>query len=384
MSVALFLEALENAFATGSFVRLTFARPTGDESRKSLHFRPITLRGEDVIQVTHRHPTRDEVENIPVTQAISVAGEVLGSHFQDGHLEAGGTAYLLRFSRKGAPHFSRRKLQATSAVLLEHDRKKTRALDPAALPWLADLGLADRQGRILPTRAAKWRQVERFVELIQHAWRDVSWNESRPVQIYDMGSGKGYLTFAVEAWFTDVSQTDVQVHGIEQRPELVELCNSIAAKNGRTHLQFEPGQIGDTTFTQLDVLIALHACDTATDDALALGIRHQAQMIVCAPCCQHEFREKMPGTDAVAGLLQHGLFRQRQAALLTDTLRTLLLEREGYNVRVVEFVSSEHTDKNLLLIATRSSKKSSSAQQNIDQLKALFGLPTLHLEQLLS
>lgn len=383
MSTSLLLGEIEKALRNEKFHRLTLARPVSTELRKNLIFRPTLIRETVLIQVTHRYPTRDEVENLTSSEILKLIPTLLGTHFRDAHLETDDTAISLRFSRKGEPHLSRRKLASSKTISIGHDRQKTQQLDSAKLPWLIDLGLADAQGRILPSRSAKWRQVDRFIELIAHAWRDVSWNDARPLEIYDMGCGKGYLTFAVEAWFTDVSKTPVQVNGIEQRPELVAFCNAVAVKHHRTHLHFQPGQIGDTPFTNLDVLIALHVCNTATDDALALGIRHNAEMIVCAPCCQHELREKMAGTDSVAGLLDHGLFRQRQAVLLTDVLRTLILEREGYAVRVVEFVSSEHTDKNLLLIATRSSRKSTSAQTRIDQLKTIFGLPTFHLETLL-
>ena len=383
MSTSLLLGEIEKALRNEKFHRLTLARPVFTELRKNLILRPTLIRETVLIQVTHRYPTRDEVENLTSSEILKLIPTLLGTHFRDAHLETDDTAISLRFSRKGEPHLSCRKIASSKTISIGHDRQKTQQLDSAKLPWLIDLGLADAQGRILPSRSAKWRQVDRFIELIAHAWRDVSWNDARPLEIYDMGCGKGYLTFAVESWFTDISKTPVQVNGIEQRPELVAFCNAVAVKHHRTHLHFQPGQIGDTPFTNLDVLIALHACNTATDDALALGIRHNAEMIVCAPCCQHELREKMAGSDSVAGLLDHGLFRQRQAVLLTDVLRTLILEREGYAVRVVEFVSSEHTDKNLLLIATRSSRKSTSAQTRIDQLKTIFGLPTFHLETLL-
>ncbi len=384
MSAAAFLGELDRSLETRKFHRLTLARPANGETRKNLLLRPANIRGESMIQLTHRYPTRDEVENLTPVESHRTVSALLGKHFLDAHLETEDSAISLRYSRKGAPRLSRKKLQTNKPISAGHDRQKARLLNPMQLSWLADLGLAETHGNILPSRSAKWRQVERFVELISHAWRDVSWSGERPLEVFDMGCGKGYLTFAVESWFSDVNGTPVQVHGIEQRTELVELCNGIAEKHQRGNLRFELGQIGDANLTNIDVLIALHACDTATDDALALGIRHRSEMIVCAPCCQHELREKMQGSSSVIGLLDHGLFRQRQAALLTDTLRTLILEREGYTVRVVEFVSSEHTDKNLLLIATRTGKKSSHAQLKLDQLKALFGLPTLHLETLLT
>lgn len=384
MSLAAFRAELERTLDEKTLRRLVLSRPSAMELRRSLHLRPTNIRGENLIQLTHRHSTRDEVENLTSRAALALIETMLGTYFLDAHLETNEAAFSLRFSRKGAPHLSRKKLTTNNVLSANHDRQKTRLLNPMQLPWLFDLGIADAKGNILPSRSAKWRQVERFVELLDHAWRDVNWSGERPLQVFDMGSGKGYLTFAIETWFSEIANTPVEVHGIEQRHELVDLCNALAQKHHRTQLSFQSGQIAITETPNIDVLIALHACNTATDDAIALGVRHRAQMIVCAPCCQHELRETITETAAVSGLLEHGLFRQRQAQLLTDVLRTLLLEREGYNVRVVEFVSSEHTDKNLLLIATRVGKKSATAQTKIDILKFSFGLQSIYLEKLLT
>ena len=384
MSLAAFRAELERTLDEKTLHRLVLSRPSAMELRRSLHLRPTHIRGENFIQITHRHPTRDKVENLTSQATLQLIAPLLGTHFLDAHLETNETAFSLRFSRKGAPRFSRKKLTSNNVISVNHDRQKTRLLNPMQLPWLFDLGIADAKGNILPSRSAKWRQVERFVELLDHAWRDVSWSGERALQVFDMGSGKGYLTFAIDSWFSDITGTRVEVRGIEQRPELVDLCNALAQKHHRTQLSFQSGQIAITETPNIDVLIALHACDTATDDAIALGVKHGAETIVCAPCCQHELRESISETTAISGLLEHGLFRQRQAQLLTDVLRTLLLEREGYHVRVVEFVSSEHTDKNLLLIATRSRKRSATAQSKIDNLKSSFGLESIHLESLLT
>ncbi len=383
MSTEIFLRESESALRSGTFLRLTLARPATGEARRQIILRPAEIRGAYSVQVTHRYPTRDEVENLSPVASLALLTQSLGDSFLDAHLETLEAMVSLRHSRRGEARISRRKNPTAAAPLLSHDRRKNLLLDPVRLPWLHDLGLADASGKILPSGSAKWRQVGRFVELISHAWADVSWECDRALEVVDMGCGKGYLTFALEAWFTDGAKVAVQVRGVEQRPGLVEAGNAIATRHGRSALRFETGQIGGTQMDRLDLLVALHACDTATDDALALGVRHGARMIVCAPCCQHELRESMQGSDVMAGMLDHGLFRQRQAELLTDTLRTLVLEREGYHVRVVEFISAEHTDKNLLLIATRHGKKSSVAAEKIAGLKSLFGLPGFYLETLL-
>ncbi|HEY5892485.1 MAG TPA: methyltransferase [Chthoniobacterales bacterium] len=380
MSIQAFFGEFERAVEQAAFRRLTLAKAANkDETRRNVTLRPVHLGGQDQVQIVERFATRDVTKNVSPSEAIAMAHTLCGAAFLDAHLETIDALVMLRHSRKGVPHLTRQRIDTPRAVVpLGNDRLKKKLLESSQLPWLRDLGIADATGRILPSRSDKWRQMQRFVELLDHAWR----RSDQMTRVADMGSGKGYLTFAVHAWMTALGGS-VSVTGIEQREELVNLCNSIANRHSLSNLTFKKGAISDLSDVEAEIVIALHACDTATDDALAHGIRSGAKMIVVAPCCQHEIRASMRPSEAIAGLVGHGLLRQRQADLVTDSLRILLLEKASYEVRAVEFVEAEHTAKNLLLIATKRETKSDAPriETQITDLKRLFGLKSFYLEQ---
>jgi len=207
-----------------------------------------------------------------------------------------------------------------------------------------------------------------------------------------MGSGKGYLTFAAYDHLvrtgsdSDRVQPDVSVTGVESRPYLVELCNQIARAGAYDGLNFVPSTIADFQADEIDILIALHACDTATDDALYKGIAGNASIIIAAPCCHHEIKAQMRSPELLAGILKHPVMHERTAETITDGLRSLLLEREGYKTKMFEFVSTEHTPKNNMLVATRAKQPADreKIQHQIDSLKSEFGIGSQRLDSLLS
>jgi SAM-dependent methyltransferase len=197
--------------------------------------------------------------------------------------------------------------------------------------------------------AAKFRQINKFVELLSHLSTEATLPSDRPLRVVDMGCGKGYLTFATAAFFG--ARADVL--GLEARPDLVELCNRVVREEKFSNLTFAAGTIADTKLDRADVLVALHACDTATDDAIAKGIAAQASLIVVSPCCQKELRPQLVAPSVLAEALKHGIFQERQAEFVTDAIRAQLLEWAGYRTKVFEFVSTEHTAKNLMIAAVK-------------------------------
>jgi hypothetical protein len=246
----------------------------------------------------------------------------------------------------------------------QHDRHKPRALDPTA-PWLHGLGVTDAQGRVVPAMSRKWKQIDKFLEVLDAGWRDSALAhrpaEAPPVRVMDFGAGRGYLTCAVSAWLNGRGQPS-EVVGVELRQALVDQVNAVARRDsdatpgGRgplAGLRFEQGDVGEHATGALDVMIALHACDTATDHAIHRGIAAGAQLIVCSPCCHQELRPQLRAPAPLAPLLRHGIHRGQEAEMLTDALRALLLEAHGYEARVFEFVSLEHTAKNKMILAVR-------------------------------
>ena len=202
------------------------------------------------------------------------------------------------------------------------------------------------------------------------------------LRIVDMGSGKGYLTFAAYDYFKNIRDVDVQITGVDTKRELVDLCNGIAAASQFEGLNFVVGTIGEYDVGSVNILIALHACNTATDDAIYKGITANADLIVVAPCCHQEIRPQINPPAMLRDILKHGVMLERTAETITDGLRSLLFERSGYATKLFEFVSTEHTPKNNMLVGTRLKKPSDPEpfERQIDEIKSLYGIREHHLE----
>jgi len=279
-----------------------------------------------------------------------------------------------------------------------HDRVKARWVDPEA-PFLRELGVTNAAG-VIPAMARKYRQIDRFVELLDHALgrADLSAiDKNRPLRIADFGCGKGYLTFAVHEHLRLTRGLAVETTGLELREELVASANRAALRCGIPGLRFVRGDL--ETYTPpaapdagqgatLDVMVALHACDTATDHALHLGVTSGAVLLVCSPCCHKELRPQLRPPAVLAPVLRHGVHLGQEAEMLTDTLRALLVEAEGYDTTLAEFVSLEHTSKNRLLLAVRRAGTEDAARrasrlEEIAALKDFYGVERQRLETLL-
>jgi SAM-dependent methyltransferase len=273
---------------------------------------------------------------------------------------------------------------ADEARLVAHDRAKRRYIDPE-LAFLVELGVTDAQHRIVPAMARKWKQINKFVEIFDHALATSPLARQSPLRVLDFGCGKGYLTFAVHEHLSRALARQAQVVGVELRGDLVRQCNGVVQRLGLAGLSFEQGDVRSYAPGAIDVMIALHACDTATDHAIALGIRAGAAIIMCSPCCHKELRPQMSSPAPMQPLLQHGIHMAQEAEMVTDGLRALLLEAEGYAARVFEFVSPEHTSKNKMILAVKRSQPASRAQalRQIAEIKAFYGVREQCLETLL-
>lgn len=395
--VSEFLALLDAAARDGSFVRLTLGKPRGgdDATLQNVYVRPVRLKAGPHLSFLWRHDTRDLTKNIPPEDGILEIGRLVGSIFHSAHLFLDGRTVQLEFNKKGEPRLTFGKPARSAAAKLvapaAHDRTKPRLLPDRSQEWLHALGVTNSAGVVREGMADKHRQIHKFVELLGHLLADTPVATStapglphdRPIEIADMGCGKGYLTFATHDYFEFVAQRSVRVCGVEQRPELVEQCNRLAHDTGRAKLSFVRGTIQEAKLPAPDILIALHACDTATDDALARGLAAGATLLVTAPCCQKELRSQLhPAAGSpLAPALRHGIFQERHAEFVTDALRALLLEWAGYDAKVFEFISTEHTAKNLMIAATRrpagdDARTRDKRARAVRELAALYGIQT--------
>lgn len=392
MPTSQFITSFRAAFMDGQLLKLTLSKPThaAPPELKNVYLRPVKLKKGMVVAFNFRYKTRDEVKNYDIDEAIARLTDFLGRQFLNADLLTPDRNYNLNFPKNGEVIFFSKKASNAPAPDMAHDRAKRWLLDPAA-PWLHALGIASANGEVYANAHDKWRQINKYLEIVESLLRE------RPLppdaHIADMGSGKGYLTFALYDFLKNKLNMTPSITGIELRKNLVDLCEKTAQQAGFEGLHFIAQNIEDYRPERLDMLIALHACDTATDLALVVGIRHAAKIIVAAPCCHKQIRKEMQTRNELAPLMQHGILEERQAEIVTDGIRALLLEAQGYKTNVFEFISTEHTAKNVMITATlderrtansaASSQKRTAALKKVAAVKAGFGIKEHHLEKLL-
>lgn len=376
-----FLELLHTALEHHTLEKLTLGKYRGtDGTLEKLFIRPVELKAGPHLTFLWRHASRDITKNHSLADALTLVSTLVGTDFLDAHLFTRTETAQLECQPDGRSRLHIKAVRTRVAgadaptTMRGHDRAKSRLI-PADSPWLRSLGVTNEQGRPREGMSDKFRQIEKFAELLTHLLAEAgmmsslsnekpfaspepalshdeaaSADASSPLRIVDMGSGKGYLTFAVAA----LLGSRATVLGVEARKELADFCNGVASEQGLVPaLRFTAGTIAETSVSALDVLIALHACDTATDDALARGIAAGARLLVVSPCCQKEIRSQLTAPAVLADALQHGIFQERQAEFATDALRAGLLEWAGYRTKVFEFISTEHTAKNLMIAAIK-------------------------------
>lgn len=381
-----FVTSVKSAFAGGTLIKLRLAGYHGVEADlKSVDVRKIVAKGTEKLSFTFHYKTRDIIKNHILPEALGLLRAGLKDEFRSAQL--GTTEFDLSFERNGDKvRLKRTEAAGREAASITHDRAKNRPLAATAKPWLHDLKLTDAEGNVRKDAQDKFRQINKMVEIFAPLIQAIKADHPR---IVDMGAGKGYLDFALYDYLA-AQQKPAEIVGVELRPQLVEDGNATARKSGFDGLRFEAGTILDYDAGGSDAVIALHACDTATDDAIYKGIAAGASLIAVAPCCHKQVRRQMEqgqrATATLDGLLRHGIFMERQAEMVTDTLRALLLELHGYRTKVFEFVSDAHTPKNNLIVAEKDSRPGRDCEavlRQIAEIKAMFGVEQHYLEGLL-
>jgi len=371
-------------------VKLTLGNYRGDDdSLQKVLVRPVETKKGDRIMFQYRGRTGDRVENFLPDEAIKRVQNHLASGFRNGHLFTTQKDLQLTIGKRSA-RLTAGKPSFTKGEATSHDRQKKYLVDQNAY-YLKALGITTDAGAIRSDARDKWKQINKFVEILAGLYESSDLKAKPNLSLVDMGSGKGYLTFAAYEHLvrtgseSDRVPPDVSVTGVESRRELVDLCNQIAQAGGYEGLKFVRSCIAEFQADAIDILIALHACDTATDDALFKGITGNASIIIAAPCCHHEVKAQMKSPEILSDILKHPVMHERTAETITDGLRSLLLEREGYRTKLFEFVATEHTPKNNMLVAVRAKQPADRAkiQDHIDRVKHEFGIKSQRLDGLL-
>ncbi|MFN2500659.1 MAG: SAM-dependent methyltransferase [Pyrinomonadaceae bacterium] len=384
-NVQKFIAELTASIQDGTFVKLTLGNYKGpDKQLQKILVRLVRTKKGDRLYFQYRETLRDTAKNYDVNTGIALIAESLDGQFFSGHLFTTEKDVQLSISKKGRPLLNVSKPSFSKPPKSVHNREKKLQVDQHSF-YLKALGITDDTGRVKNPQQDKWRQINKFIEVLASLVDKSQLKDKHELSIVDMGCGKGYLTFAAYDHFKNVRGVNVHVVGVETRPELVKLCNHIADASGFDNLKFVVGDISQFDMDRTDILIALHACNTATDDALFKGISAHADLIIGAPCCHQELRPQIKAPAMLKDILKHGVMLERTAETLTDGLRSLLLERSGYETKLFEFVSIEHTAKNNMLVGTRTAKKRGvkAIQRQIDDICEAYGIRRQALMSLL-
>lgn len=351
------------------------ARNAGEVSK--VRIRPVLLKGEIKYQCSETHGTKELHKNYDKRQLISRIEQWMEKDFRQLQLESqNGTGSVL-VSKKGkmTVRYKRSQNCAGTSAVLTHNRKKRYILEEGIpVDFLVDLGVMTPEGKVIRAKYDKFRQINRFLEFIEDILPQLA--RDREVTILDFGCGKSYLTFAMYYYLKSLKGYDVNIIGLDLKTDVIMHCNELAEQYGYEKLKFLQGDIASYTGTDhVDMVVTLHACDTATDYALAKAVAWGAQVILSVPCCQHELNGQIKN-EMLSPVFSYGILKERMAALITDGLRAQLLTEAGYDTQILEFIDMQHTPKNLLIRAVRSGKRKKNKELETC-MQALHVTPTL-------
>ena len=371
-------QALSAALPT--LVKAVFSQPTDKTSPQKQTLRPVLLKGERRYQAESFHDNKAFHKNLDEAGLLRLCEEELAGRYRQALIltEEAGVQYVLR--RDG----SYKKSGGSAGVprpggVMSHNREKEYILrEGEEIPALVDLGIFTKEGKIVRSRYDKYKQINRFVELVAQGVPE----GDTPIRILDFGCGKSYLTFILYWYFAVKCGRKTEIIGYDLKADVVERCAQLAARYGYDGLRFEVADVTRDTLTDtpIDMVVTLHACDTATDYALAYAIRRRVKHIFSVPCCQHEINLSIRRGGELDLLLEHGIVKERVSALLTDAIRAAVLEAEGYAVDLIEFVDFEHSPKNLMIRASFTGKRRTDSRARAEALQKTYGFRQSLLE----
>jgi len=392
-----FMAACELSLQQGRFDKLLLSGCRGPQSDLNrLSVRAIDLRGQPHLSFVFHHDTRDITKNWPRAEGLKELRALIGSLFGNAHLHTHDAELQVAISRKGRWSLRVAKVadngvdpQSPGAAddgssCAGHNREKPRLIR-LDRPFLGELGVTDGAHRLVPAMARKWKQINKFLEVFGAALAASTLASQASLEVLDFGAGKGYLTFAVHDHLRHALGLSTNITGVEVRADMVNQCNGIVERLGLQGLHFEQGDVSSYAPRRVDVMIALHACDTATDHAIHFAIRGGASIILCAPCCHKQLRPQLLSPHPLRPILQHGVHLGQEAEMLTDGLRAMLLDACGYSTQVFEFVSLEHTAKNKMILAVKRAQAPDAEKlmAQVQEVKAFYGIREQCLETLL-
>lgn len=366
---------LEQCF-TIDLISGTISNPREKGGSTKVKIRPMLVKEKLVFQFETFQNNQAFHENVSAEEAVEKVQQYM-EQFKQLQMMTKTVNYTILISKKGKVTVQKKGVKGEDKkVDLSHNRSKKYILEEGVkVPFLYDLGVQTADGKIVKSRFDKFRQINRFLEFIEDILPQLA--KDKEVTILDFGCGKSYLTFAMYYYLHELKGYDIRIIGLDLKKDVIRLCNELSEKYGYEKLKFLEGNIADYTgVDEVDMVVTLHACDTATDFALAKAVGWNAKVILSVPCCQHELNGQIQ-SDMLAPVLKYGLIKERMAALITDALRAEYLEGEGYDAQILEFIDMEHTPKNILIRAVKTGKKKENKEEIKNCEKQLHVSPML-------
>lgn len=351
--------------------RITISNPRKKDKAFKVKIRPVMVKGTILYQETVYEGSKVFHENRTDENMAGRIEELLAQDFRQCEIEHRSCRATVLVSKKGKITVNRKKTgnngtesEETGQIRMAHNRPKKYILEEGIpVPFLVDLGVQTEEGRIVHARYDKFRQINRFLEFIEDILPTLS--RERTVHIIDFGCGKSYLTFAMYYYLHDLKGYDVEILGLDLKEDVIGHCNLLSRQYGYDKLHFMKGDIAEYDGqASVDMVVTLHACDTATDHALAKAVAWGAEVILSVPCCQHEVNRQIQ-SEELSAVLKYGIIKERISALVTDALRAQMLEGEGYETDILEFIDMEHTPKNLLIRAVKRGQAKGHKEEQI-------------------
>jgi hypothetical protein len=379
---------LASALRERTFIKLVLSQPLSksESAMSKATVRLIDVAGETKYQWTVRSHSQELHNNLTADELIVQTKTVFGSSFGDAHLFTTEADLTVRWNYGKPQRIKRKPPTQRPSESAGHNRQK-QYLIPAGVPcaFLIEIGVMLPSGQVRPSMYHKFRQINRYLEFVEDILPQLP--ATGPLHVVDFGCGKSYLTFALHHLLTRIHQREVSIVGLDLKTDVIEDCSRIAEALHCEGLTFRIGRIESfTPAAHVHLAVSLHACDTATDDALAAALRWKCEAILAVPCCQHEVCQAL-SKQTLPGLTEYGILKERFASLVTDALRAQFLELQGYKTQVLEFIETEHTPKNLLLRAVRrpdaSENPLDSRRESYEELKKILGLTNWHLETIM-
>lgn len=358
----------------GTLVKAVFAdRRHKSTEYKKVTMRPVSIKGEYMYQAEFHFDKKVTHRNIPFYEGVDFAEQLIADEFKQINIFTETEDIQILASKPERPRITSKQV-AREAANLDHDRQKQYLLrDGSPCDFLIELGVMTADGKVRKQHYAKFRQINRFLEIADNCFDELP--AEGTLRIIDFGCGKSYLTFALYYYLKLVRGRDIEIIGLDLKADVIKFCNETAKKLGYDRLKFLVGDIADYDSDGADMVVTLHACDTATDFALINAVRWGSRVILSVPCCQHELFKQIhePVNDP---MLKHGIIKDKFTELLTDALRGLKLEAAGYDVNMIEFTSLEHTSKNIMIkaIYKPDAKARKKASSEYEALKKFYNV----------